>query len=201
MPKVSRRLGVERPAQQAKLEVVEEEGVADGDPAVVVLVLLAGIGVTQGERTLWSSAHALEVLAFNEWPGLTTLPEIISAFVCPNHPSLSGLLHAVSSRMQEWTGDGALNGYQSGSTDRCYKMLAAVYHALSDLKIAYINPPASFEQDGQKVRSPDQVIGGGRCGTCLDLTVVAVAMLEQMGLHPPRGRPPRPGPARHGIDD
>ena len=49
--------------------------------------------------------------------------------------------------------------------------------------VTYVNPPASFEKSGQKVRSPSRVLEA-RMGTCLDLAVLAAAALEQCGLRP-----------------
>ena len=52
---------------------------------------------------------------------------------------------------------------------------AADRHASSDTAqdLVYVNPPASFEQSGQKVRTPDQVMHEGM-GTCLDLALLLV---------------------------
>jgi hypothetical protein len=44
-------------------------------------------------------------------------------------------------------------------------------------------PLASFEQEGQKIRSPSQVLDGG-VGTCLDTALLFAAALEQAGLNP-----------------
>lgn len=142
------------------------------------------VTVFSGEQVLATASFPLEVLAFNEWPGLVVLPEIIAAFVCPNHPAIESQLETLRGRLRSWTNDGSLNGYQSGSRDRCFKMVAATYEAMKAIGIGYINPPASFEQGGQKIRTPDQVLDGPKLGTCLDLTVVAASLIEQMGLHP-----------------
>ena len=41
------------------------------------------------------------MLAYNEWNGTTSLPEILAAFVLPNHPALAPILvhHAQEARM------------------------------------------------------------------------------------------------------
>ncbi|WP_331715163.1 hypothetical protein [Pseudomonas arsenicoxydans] len=51
------------------------------------------------------------------------------------------------------------------------------------MKLDYALPPASFEQSGQKIRSPDQIADFG-LATCLDLTLLFCAALEQIGLNP-----------------
>src|SRR3546814_7620226 len=51
------------------------------------------------------------------------------------------------------------------------------------MQLDYALPPASFEQSGQKVRSPSQIESSG-LGTCFDLTLLFCAALEQAGLNP-----------------
>ncbi|GEM_PF-160581 len=137
-----------------------------------------------GERSnvgAWTGP--LEILAFNEWPGLSLLPEILAAFVMPNHPAIEPLLAGTRDRLRGATGDPSLDGYQSKSRERPLAIVRAVYEAMQDRGIAYIAPPASYERDGQKVRTADQVLDG-KAGTCLDLTLVAASAIEQSGLRP-----------------
>src|SRR5690606_15293404 len=49
--------------------------------------------------------------------------------------------------------------------------------------IHYIDPPAYYEDTGQKVRTTAQVLDQ-RQGTCIDLCVTYAARLDQAGLHP-----------------
>lgn len=124
----------------------------------------------------------VDLLACDEWNGLSSLPEILAAFVLPNHPIIEQILRSASEFMNQWTGDPSLNGYQSKDPKRVHMMAGAVYAALQKLDLTYINPPASFEDDGQRVRLPDQIIES-RMSTCLDIALLAVACLEQLGLN------------------
>ncbi len=130
-----------------------------------------------------SSSHAVEVLAYDQWPGASSLPEIISAFVMPNHPEVARILAVAADLLEQSTGSSALDGYQREDPQRVWAMASAIYRAVQILGIEYVNPPASFEEEGQKVRTPDRVVGEKR-GTCLDLTLLLAACLEQAGLHP-----------------
>ncbi len=58
-----------------------------------------------------------------------------------------------------------------------------MYESLRSRRIRYIEPPASFERTGQKVRTTAQVLED-RFGTCIDLAVAYAACLEAAGLHP-----------------
>ena len=134
-----------------------------------------------GER-LAMVASPIDVLAYNEWPGLSVLPGLLAAFAAPNHPALPPVLQDVAARLQVATGRSALDGYQSGEPARARAMVAAVHEALAALGITYVSAPPSFEQRGQKVRTPEQVLGD-RLGTCLDLALLYAALLEHVGLH------------------
>jgi very-short-patch-repair endonuclease len=135
----------------------------------------------RGEEMLAQSVTDLEVLAYNEWPGITALPSLLAAFVQPNHPVLAAVLREVGARVLATTGSSALDGYQQNDPKRALALVGAVHEALRSHGITYVNPPPSFERVGQKVRTPEQVLGD-RLGTCLDLALLYAAVLEHIGL-------------------
>ena len=141
------------------------------------------ITVSSGDELLLRQVQVIEVLAYNEWPGLQDLPGLLAAFVMPNHPALTPALHAAAERLEQLTGNAALDGYQSNDPLRVRAMFAAVHDAICAAGIRYVSPPGSFEAVGQKVRMPEQVLGE-RLATCLDLTLLYAALLEHVGLQP-----------------
>lgn len=132
---------------------------------------------------LQSKTESIALLARNEWCGLVSLPEILAAFVLPNDPAIMSVLSRASKILGEHTGRSALNGYQDKSRKRAWEQVAAIYKAVAELGIRYISPPASFENTGQKVRFPSDMLAQ-RFGTCLDLVLFFAACCEQIGLHP-----------------
>src|SRR5690606_34640718 len=92
------------------------------------------------------------------------------------------VLRGASDLLGEWTGNPSLSGYQSKDPARVYTTTAAIYAALQAADITYINPPASFEDNGQRVRLPDAILET-RWATCLDIALLTAACLEQAGLH------------------
>lgn len=131
----------------------------------------------------YSVSEPIEIAAWNEWLGARIHPESLACFVQPNHPALVPLLQVAQRTLREATGDPSLQGYQSERPERVGQMCAALWAAAQSFRIAYINPPASFGEHGQKVLLPDAVLGD-HMGTCLDLTVFLASVLERAGLHP-----------------
>lgn len=126
-------------------------------------------------------ALPVRLLAYDEW-NAATVPELLAAFVRPRSESITQLLSAASDILERETGDPSLNGYQSGE-DRARCIAEAVYTALRHADIRYSEPPASFEHTGQKLRNHDTVVRS-RFGTCIDLSLLYAAALEEAGLNP-----------------
>src|SRR5690606_21292120 len=125
----------------------------------------------------------VDLLAFDQWPGVGHWPEMTAAFVTPNHPRVAVLLQVARAALGAISNRDALDGYQSGSRQRAAQIAEACFNAATTQNFGYINPPASFERDGQRVRLVDRLCRE-RLGTCLDLTLLLAALWEQCGLHP-----------------
>ncbi len=141
------------------------------------------VEVRQGDEVIANHTQPLEVLAFNQWTGMGALPELLAAFITPNHPAIETLLGVARDALGKATGDPGLSGYQSARPERVRAIVQAIASAMYATEVGYVNPSASYERSGQKIRTADQVLGG-RLGTCLDLSVTLAAALEQAGLHP-----------------
>ena len=141
------------------------------------------IALTQGETSLALHNAETTVLAYDEWQGTGLYPELLSAFVTPNHPEVARILSRASYFLGKWTGDPSVDGYQSQDPNRVLNQAAAIFTALREQSIAYAVPPASFEDAGQRVRLCDTVLQQ-KLGTCLDLTLLYASCLEASGLHP-----------------
>jgi very-short-patch-repair endonuclease len=139
--------------------------------------------LVQGESTLATRTEKVSLLARDEWGGFVSLPQILAAFVMPNHPVVATILRKAGDQLGSWTGDPSLSGYQTKDRKLVALTAAAIYTAIQGADITYINPPASFEVEGQRVRLPDR-IWSEKMATCLDLATLAASCLEQAGLCP-----------------
>lgn len=136
-----------------------------------------------GEEIILEDSLRIAALAYDEWQGLNSYPEVLSAFVIPNHPVVAKLNSRTSDFMNEWTGSPSLDAYQTQDTDRVHKMFAATYRSIQEQNIVYVEAPASFEDCGQRIRLCDNVMQQ-KMGNCIELALTFASCLEAMRLHP-----------------
>ncbi|MCF0222720.1 MAG: DUF3320 domain-containing protein [Fibrobacter sp.] len=141
------------------------------------------ISASVGDVVDFRDIHEIDVLAYNEWSGTAVMPQLLSSFVTPNHPLVSRVLRRAAEKLKEWYGDSAITGYLKQSENSVLQQMAAIFAALQEQNIAYCVPPAGFETTGQKLRLCDD-IDSQKLGTCLDLSLLYAACLEQAGLNP-----------------
>lgn len=139
--------------------------------------------VSSAESLLCECEVPVSVLSFNEWPGAMICPNLLASFVTPNSPSIAVLLNRAAFILKDWTGESALNGYQTKDADRAKKMAAAIFEAIRELKVVYCEPPASFENSGQRIRLADEVVKT-KLATCIDCAALYASCLEAVGLYP-----------------
>lgn len=154
-------------------------GVEEARPATVTATLTAADGAVLGR-----ARREVLLLAAQQWVArpLPISLELLAAHVQPNHPALAGLVAEAALHLEAETGSGALVGYQQGP-ERVDQTVNALLRAIRARRIRYSVPPASWSDDGQKVRTAAEVLDD-RLGTCLDTAVVLAAALERIGIRP-----------------
>lgn len=136
-----------------------------------------------GEDCLCEQSYPFRLLAFDECYGFGLYPQLLAAFVTPNHPLIPAFLQEACHVLRGWDCVPALNGYQSREPAVARTQAAALYGALQKANLQYCVAPASFEQGGQRVRLLDE-LGKQHMGNCLDLSLLYAALLEAAGLRP-----------------
>ena len=104
--------------------------------------------------------HPIEVLAYDQWAGTRSLPELLAAFSMPNSVVADRLLGKASTLLRKSDAGLSLDGYQSKNRERVWKQVSAIYSALLAEGLHYSNPPASFGSDGQRIRTPERIFDG-----------------------------------------
>src|SRR4051812_43386183 len=159
------------------------------DPAAMLHVEEQRPGVIDVEvevdgEIVGETSRSVQVLAANQWLA-TPLPlalEMLAAHVMPNHPAVTALVSEAADLLEQKTGSGALVGY-AATPERVDDVVQAITDVLQGRGIRYSEPPASWSDLGQQVRSPGDVLTW-RVGTPLDTVVLLAAALEQAGIRP-----------------
>jgi Protein of unknown function (DUF4011)/Swt1-like HEPN/AAA domain/REase_MTES_1575/Protein of unknown function (DUF3320) len=166
-------------AVDLKLDPASMWRVDEARPGDIRVVLRDGTG-----EILAEAAKEVTVLAANQWkatPPQLAL-EILAAYIQPNAAAIAPLMVEISDRLGAATGNSSIDGYQSEDPERVDAIARAVFDAVKARHIRYAEPPASWGDIGQKVRTPAEVFDR-RLGTCLDTTLTLAAVLEQCGIN------------------
>src|SRR3954449_7132383 len=142
------------------------------------------VEVVADERVVGHASTPVQVLAAQQWLA-TPLPlamEMLAAHVQPNHPAIPGLLEEAAALLDLQTGSSLIDGYHGGP-ERVDSIVAALGEAIRGYDIRFSEPPASWTEIGQQVRTPGDVLTW-RVGTPLDTVVLLAAALERAGIRP-----------------
>lgn len=143
----------------------------------------ATLRLEAGGKVLAEVVHPIELLARGEWGGAGTMAELLPVFAMPNDPAVDRVLKAASEVLRRAGRPMGIDGYGAKSRQRVWELASAIWSAVAGFGISYALPPASFEEQGQKVRTPGAILEG-RVATCLDTALLFAAALEQAGLNP-----------------
>jgi len=147
------------------------------------LVASVSIRLLQGEAELATASYPVELLPKNQWGGAGSMSSLLAAFVMPNDPAVDRVLKGASTVLRRAGKKDAIDGYESRSRTRSWELVSSIWSAVCGLKLSYALPPASFEDAGQKIRTPSIALSGG-VATCLDTALLFAAAIEQAGMNP-----------------
>jgi hypothetical protein len=102
----------------------------------------------EGEGTTFARVmRPVELLARVEWAGLSTMAELLPAFVMPNDSAVDRVLKAASDILRRADRPDGMDGDVAKSRERAWELASAISSAVVGLRISYALPPsASFEQ-------------------------------------------------------
>ena len=151
------------------------------------------VSVTWGLHIILQRTYRVALLPTDEWQDDDLNRIWLPSFVLPRDPVVIKLLDyaqrylvAIADRS-----DAGFDAYQSivGLPEERYypavdAQVQAIWWALvQDFRLAYINPPPTFTDAAQRLRTPSDCIDGKR-GTCIDLALLLAAALEYIEMYP-----------------
>jgi hypothetical protein len=116
----------------------------------------------------------------------------LPSFVLPRDPAVLKIVSAARRYLVGITDDPAagFDGYQSFDEDRddpsegIDAQVRAIWTALvNEFRLQYINPPPSYSEQTQRLRTPTDIVGSNT-GTCIDLTLLVASCLEYVDIYP-----------------
>ncbi|MDO4511872.1 MAG: DUF4011 domain-containing protein [Bacteroidales bacterium] len=134
------------------------------------------------KRVVHEQDYDIEIMAYDQWLGTSIQPQCLASFVTPNHPAVGNVVLKAAAVLKEITGSSSFTEYQSGSTLEVRKQVAAVYGALHGENLVYRAVPASYEEVGQRVTLPHQVLAT-KLGNCIEFTLLFASVLESVGIN------------------
>lgn len=167
------------------------------------------VRVTYDGHDLYHQTHRIKLLPVNEWrfdrEGQSA--RWLASFVLSQDPAVAEVIRRAQKYLVVLQDDpsAGFDGYQQLESDAISPSLSthgeqaqesaidpfvvdtqvrALWAALTlDVTLNYINPPPVFTDKSQRLRTPSDVIDGGR-GTCIDLALLFVACLECIDIYP-----------------
>lgn len=142
-------------------------------------VILSAAGI---RRTIVLAGSAVHLLGPRNWAlSSSERDHALLGFVQPQQPVLAGLQREAGAILEKATGDGALNANQ-GSVQRTLAVVDALCRAVHGRDLTYANPPASWVNGTQRIRSAEEVLSD-RIATCLDSSMLLASLMEQSRIN------------------
>ena len=132
-------------------------------------------------KEVHSESLPLLLMPFDQWHGDYVMPELLASFVTPNHPCLAPILQRAANKLKLISGCGSMDDYQTFDYERVKLQVESVYQTLLEENILYASVPASFGDNGQRIRLVDNVLQN-KMGNCLELSLLLCSCLEAIGL-------------------
>ena len=152
------------------------------------------VRVTCGGVVLHEDTSAVELLSADEWRNTDEDRRWLPSFCFPRDAAVERVMRSAQLLLKVITdqSDAGFDGYQifdRGEKNKACRswvdmQVRAIWAAIQHLHpLAYINPPPSYDPLGQRIRTPTQMYEA-RAGTCIDLSMLFSACLENICLYP-----------------
>jgi hypothetical protein len=146
--------------------------------------------VTCDGVSLYRDIRSITVLPCDEWRDDESGRHLLPSFVFPRDPAVRGVITAAQPFLRALADQpqAGFDGYQgsfgpdpeAGVRIQVRAIWAALQHPL---RLDYVNPPPTYMQASQRLRTPEEIIRARR-GTCIELALLIASCLEHVGIFP-----------------
>lgn len=116
------------------------------------------------------------------WAGLDVMPAAVAAHVLPQSHSVKELLEQAAPILEQITGEGQFDNYQTQDPNRARAQLAAIYRAMQLLEFNLEPLKNELSCYRSPVRTPEQITES-RAANSLELALMMVSCIEACGLN------------------
>jgi hypothetical protein len=150
------------------------------------------IKVTCAGRIAKESTRRVTLIPVDEWVDDTDNNPWLPSFVLPRDPAILKVITSSRRYLVGIRDDPAagFDGYQSVDPDAedpsegVDAQVRAIWTALvNEYRLQYINPPPSYSDQSQRLRTPSDILSSGT-GTCIDLALLLASCLEYIDIYP-----------------
>ncbi len=140
------------------------------------------IDISSDGELIETKEFDIEMMPYDHWMGLSTLPQLVASFVTPNNPEISKVITKAGEIIEHASGAKSFRGYQSNDPNDVLLQVSAIWAALQQCGIVYRGMPPSYEDKGQRVTLPDQVLTS-KLGNCIEITLLMASLLEAIEIN------------------
>lgn len=137
----------------------------------------------QNDEVLVEHQVSIRILPNDHWIGLSMMPELICSFITPNQSLIHELIVKASEELVKICGSNVFSGYLSQDENYVLAQIQAIYQAVWKHHIIYTISNVSYENYGQRVRLPKDVLRMNS-GNCIEVSCLFASLLEAIHLHP-----------------
>lgn len=141
------------------------------------------IEIIEQDAVIVSESAAISIHPLEHFGGFQVLPELIAAYVTPNHSYVYHVKRKAVEILEKQGLKAAFEGYQSNDPERVLQIMSAIYSAIQSEEIVYSSLPPGYEETGQRLRLLN-TIRQEKFGNCIDLSLLFAACLEAADLNP-----------------
>ncbi|MEZ5045765.1 MAG: DUF4011 domain-containing protein [Chitinophagaceae bacterium] len=141
------------------------------------------IEVIENETVTIKETIEINVHPLEHFGGFQILPELIAAYITPNHPYIYHIKRRAIEILEKQGLKTAFEGYQSNDQERVLQIMSAIYTAIQSEEIVYSSLPPGYEEAGQRLRLLN-TIQQEKFGNCIDISLLFAACLEAVDLNP-----------------
>lgn len=150
------------------------------------------VNVTCGDQDVFRDTYPVTLLPIDEWQDDDLNRVWLPSFVMPRDPAVARIIDAAQRYLQSLADDtgAGFDGYQSvdpkadDPSEGVDLQVRALWSAiLHEYRLGYINPPPTFTESAQRLRTPSDVVES-RHGTCIDLALLLASCLEYVDIYP-----------------